>query len=154
MYFIYNFLVIFFLVIFLPIILVALVIKPKFRAGFFQKVGFYKKLNNPENKKVIVVHAVSVGEVIAVEKFIKALRNEYKEEKIVLTTVTRTGNEVANKKLKDTVDEILYFPFDLFFAVKSFIKNIKPDLVIIAETEIWPYFAHGLKKNKIPADLI
>ena len=154
MYFIYNLLIIILLVLFSPIIVIALIIKPKFRAGFFQKAGFYKALKKIEDKKTIVVHAVSVGEVIAVEKFIKTLRENFKEDRIVLTTVTKTGNEVANKKLSDIVDEIVYFPFDLFFAVKSFVKNIKPDLVIIAETEIWPYFARELKNNNIPVVII
>lgn len=154
MYFVYNFLVITLLLVFSPVIIIAMLIKPKFRAGFFQKAGAYKPLKKDENKKTIVIHAVSVGEVIAVEKFIKALRKQYENDTLVLTTVTKTGNEVANKKLSDVVDEIVYFPFDLFFAVKSFVKNIKPDLVIIAETEIWPYFAHELKNNNIPVVII
>ena len=154
MYFIYNFLVILLLLIFSPVIVVAMLIKPKFRAGFFQKIGFYKDIKKADNKKTIVIHAVSVGEVIAVEKFIKVLRENYQNDRIVLTTVTKTGNEVANKKLADVVDEILYFPFDLFFSVKSFVKNIHPDLVIIAETEIWPYFSRELKNNNIPIIII
>ena len=99
MYFIYNLLVIILLVIFSPIIVIAMILKPKFRAGFFQKACAYKSLEKIENKKTIVIHAVSVGEVIAVEKFIKNLRKQYKNDTIVLTTVTKTGNEVANKKL-------------------------------------------------------
>ena len=153
MYFIYNFLIICLVCLLSPIILIAMCIKPKFRAGFWQKIGFYKNIKK-ENQKHIVVHAVSVGEVIAVEKFVKTLRETFKEEKIILTTVTKTGNAVANQKLKSTVDEIIYFPFDLFFCVKSFIRNIKPDLVIIAETEIWPYFAKELNNKKIPIAII
>ena len=154
MYFIYNFLVILLLLIFSPVIIIAMLIKPKFRAGFFQKAGFYRDIKKADNKKTIVIHAVSVGEVIAVEKFIKVLRENYKNDRIVLTTVTKTGNEVAKKKLAGVVDEILYFPFDLFFSVKSFVQNIHPDLVIIAETEIWPYFSRELKNNNIPVIII
>ena len=81
--------------IFSPVIIIAMLIKPKFRAGFFQKAGFYRDIKKADNKKTIVIHAVSVGEVIAVEKFIKVLRENYKNDRIVLTTVTKTGNEVA-----------------------------------------------------------
>ena len=154
MYLIYNCLIISLLIIFSPIIAAALIIKPKFRAGFFQKLGCYKTLKKNAGQKTIVIHAVSVGEVIAVEKFIKTLREEFKNDKIVLTTVTKTGNEVANKKLADVVDEILYFPFDLFFSVKSFVNKTKPNLVIIAETEIWPYFARELNNKNIPVMII
>lgn len=153
MYFIYNFLVLFLIILFAPIIIIAMILKPKFRAGFFQKLGFYKNLVKTD-KKHIVVHAVSVGEVIAVEKFVKTLRENFADEKIILTTVTKTGNAVANQKLKNIVDEIVYFPFDLFFAVKSFVKNIKPDIVIIAETEIWPYFAKELNNKNIPIVIV
>ncbi|MCQ2957466.1 MAG: 3-deoxy-D-manno-octulosonic acid transferase [Candidatus Gastranaerophilales bacterium] len=149
MYFIYEFLITVLFIIFLPIILILMLLKPKFRAGFFQKIGFYKNLKK-ENQKHIVIHAVSVGEVLAVEKFVKKLREEFENEKIILTTVTKTGNGVAHKKLENTVDEIIYFPFDFFFAVKSFINNIKPDIVVIAETEIWPYFSRELKNKNIP----
>ncbi len=154
MYFIYNFVVIALLIVLLPVILFALALKPKFRAGFFQKAGFYKDISKKENQKHIVIHAVSVGEVIAVEKFVKTLRENFPNDKIILTTVTKTGNGVANKKLANVVDEILYFPFDLFFAVKSFIRATKPDMVIIAETEIWPYFAKELNNKNIPIIII
>ena len=63
--------------------------------------------------------------ISSVEKFVKTLRDNFPDDKIILTTVTKTGNEVANKKLSNTVDKIVYFPFDLFFAVKSFINKIK-----------------------------
>ena len=61
-----------------------MLIKPKFRAGFGQKIGLYKKINNDSKRKTIVIHAVSVGEVIAVEKFIKTLRENFKDEKIII----------------------------------------------------------------------
>ena len=154
MYFIYNLFIILLIILFSPVIIIALIIKPKFRAGFFQKIGFYKNVKKEQGQKNIVIHAVSVGEVIAVEQFIKQLREKYQNDKIILTTVTKTGNEVANKKLLNIVDEIIYFPFDLFFAVKSFVNKTKPDIVIIAETEIWPYFARELKNRNISVVII
>lgn len=153
MYFIYNFLLIVLFIAFSWAILIALAIKPKFRAGFFEKMGFYKNVS-ANDKKNIVVHAVSVGEVIAVEKFVKSLRENFPNENIILTTVTRTGNAVANNKLATVVDKIIYFPFDFCFAVNSFIRNTKPDMVIIAETEIWPYFSKALKNKNIPIVII
>ena len=150
MYFIYSFLLLVLVLLLFPVILFALILVPKFRAGFFQKLGFYKNISKSNGKKNIVVHAVSVGEVLAVEKFVKLLAAQYPNDNIILTTVTKTGNAVADQKLADTVAEIIYFPFDLFFSVKSFIKKVKPDMVIIAETEIWPYFSHAIKKKNIP----
>ncbi|MDD3593741.1 MAG: 3-deoxy-D-manno-octulosonic acid transferase [Candidatus Gastranaerophilales bacterium] len=152
MYFIYNLVFIFLTILFLPVILAALAVVPKFRAGFFQKAGFYEKSFGDE--KSIWVHAVSVGEVNAVENFVKRLRKEFPNEKIVLSTVTKTGNAVANQKFQSTVDKIVYFPFDFSFAINSAIKSVNPKLVIIAETEIWPNFAYRLKKKNIPCMII
>lgn len=133
-------------------ILLAFIIQPKFRAGFWQKIGFYHKNNS--NKKTILVHAVSVGEVNAVENLVKRIRKEYPDNYIVLSTTTKTGQEVANNKLSNFTDEIIYFPYDFFFSVISCLKSIKPDKIIIAETEIWPMFAYISNLMNIPLVLI
>ena len=74
------------------LILLAFIIQPKFRAGFFQKMGFYSE--NKSGKKTVLVHAVSVGEVNAVENLVKRMRKEFPDDYIVLSTVTKTGQEV------------------------------------------------------------
>jgi len=151
MYLIYSLLILFFAVVFSPVILIAFILKPKFRAGFWQKIGFYSNLNG---KNTIWIHAVSVGEVNAVESFIKRLRLEYPDSNIVLTTVTRTGQNVAKNKLSKVVNSITYFPYDFNFSVNAALKAIDPKIVIIAETEIWPNFSHAVKKAGIPLILV
>ncbi len=135
----------------LPIILIAFVVQPKFRAGFFEKIGFYNiKLDKNKKGRTIFFHAVSVGEVNAVETLIKRTREEFRDSNIVLSTTTKTGQEIARKKLSEIVDAITYFPYDFGFSVHSLIKSVKPDVIIIAETEIWPGFIYLAHKNKIP----
>ena len=136
----------------LPFILLVFIIQPKLRAGFWQKIGFYDFTKN--NKKTIVFHAVSVGEVNAVEALVKKAREEFKDYNIILTTVTKTGNEVAIKKLTNYVDEIAYFPYDFCFSVGTFLNTLKPDIIIIAETEIWPMFTYFANKKNIPLYII
>ena len=143
---IYQIFLIFFAILFLPVILLAFVIQPKFRAGFWQKIGFYDFSQN--GKKTIIFHAVSVGEVNAVEALVKKAREEFKDYNIILTTVTKTGNEVATKKLTNYVDEIAYFPYDFCFSVCSFLNTYKPEKIIMAETEIWPCFVYLANKFK------
>lgn len=133
-------------------ILLAFLIQPKFRAGFWQKIGFYPK--NTSGKKTYLVHAVSVGEVNAVENLVKRMRSEFPEDYIVLSTVTKTGQEVASNKLSAFTDEIIYFPYDFFFSVISCLKSIKPDKIIIAETEIWPMFSCIANLMHIPLILV
>lgn len=149
---IYNAFLIFAAIVLLPVIIVALAITPKFRAGFFTKLGFYNiKL---EKKHTIFFHAVSVGEVNAVETLIKRTREEFPESNIVLSTTTKTGQEIAQKKLSGIVDSITYFPYDFFFSVDSFLNAVHPDVIIIAETEIWPGFVCLSEIKKIPVYIV
>ena len=109
---------------------------------------------NFEGEKVIMFHGVSVGEINAIEKLIKTVRAEFSEVKIVVTTGTNTGQEIANKKLGETADLITYFPFDTPSCVKRFLDNVKPDVVLMAETEIWPNFLEGCKQNGVTVFII
>lgn len=152
MYLVYNLFLAIALIFLWPVILIAFAIQPKFRAGFWEKIGFYS-INLPK-RPTIWVHAVSVGEVNAIEGFIKKLKEEFPTKNIILSTVTRTGQEVANSKLKDYTDKIIYFPYDFYFSILLAIKAIRPSIVIIAETEIWPNFANELNKKKIPLIII
>ncbi len=121
-----------------PIILIAFLIQPKFRAGFWEKLGFYSF--DRMGEKTTVFHAVSVGETNAIKELVKAYREKHPEEIIVITTTTRTGQEIAQKSFKDIVNKVTYYPYDFFFSILSFLNTFKPEKVIIAETEIWPCF--------------
>ena len=149
----YNIVTIAAAVVLLPVILVALAVVPKFRAGIFTKLGFYD-IKLDQNKQTIFFHAVSVGEVNAVEQLIKSTRQAFPEANIVLSTTTKTGQEIAHKKLEKTVDAITYFPFDFFFSVNAFLNSVKPDKIIIAETEIWPDFVYLAKRRNIPVYIV
>lgn len=151
---IYNFLFITLALILLPVILIALALVPKFRAGLFTKLGFYPDFNLDRNKKTIFFHAVSVGEVNAVEALIKKTRENFPDANIVLSTTTKTGQEIAHKKLEKTVNAITYFPFDFFFSINSFLNAVKPDKIVIAETEIWPDFVYLANRRNIPVYIV
>lgn len=148
---IYNLLFLLLAIILSPVIAILFAIKPKLRAGFFTKIGFYKNLSITNGS--IWIHAVSVGEINAVEALIKRISKEFPDYKIVVTTVTRTGQELALKKLSEFA-EITYFPYDFDLAINSAIKALNPKLVIIAETEIWPAFSSIVNKNKIPLMIV
>mgnify|MGYP003206296895 FL=1 len=130
-----------------PVILIALIVTPKFRAGFMRKLGFYNK--NFEGENTTVFHAVSVGETNAIINTVKAYKEKYPERKIIITNTTQTGHDIAKKVFKDIADEITFFPFDFAFSVNSFFNTYKPNKVIIAETEIWPAFVIEAHKRGI-----
>lgn len=149
---IYSFFITVMSIILSPLILIAFAAKPKFRAGFSQKLGCYKKVN--DSRQCIWFHAVSVGEVNAIECLVKKLKKNCPQERIIITTVTATGNQVAKSKFKEITDEIYYFPYDFTFSVKSAIKALKPKAIIIAETEIWPNFSRIAKEKNIPLMIV
>jgi len=126
-------------------------LKRKFHRGMLARFGFL-----PEGlslDKPIWVHAVSVGEAVVVKGFIEKLREYYPGKKIVITTVTATGNKIA-KTLAKEGDFVTYFPLDLSFIVRRVIKKINPCLVVVAETEVWPNFITILNKKNIPIAII
>ena len=124
----------------------------KFLYGWKEKLGKFDKPNL--RSKVIMYHGVSVGEVIALENLIKKTKETFPDCDIVVTTGTKTGQEIAQKKYKDIADFITYFPFDITFCVEAFLDKIKPSVVLIAETELWPTFAIACKQKNIPLYVI
>jgi len=84
---------------------------------------------------------------------IRELKKKYPEEKIVLSTVTDTGNYTARQQLKEA-DAVIFFPFDYPGIVGKIIKKVKPHLFITLETEIWPNFLQRLNHHKIPAIMV
>ena len=120
--------------------------------GFKEKLGF--GLGKPLEKKSIVFYGVSVGEVLALQNLIKKTKKEFATHNIVIATGTKTGQETAQKKLGDIADYITYFPFDFPFCINSFLNKTNPDVVIVAETELWPNFAYVMKKRNIPLYIV
>jgi 3-deoxy-D-manno-octulosonic-acid transferase len=100
----------------------------------------------------IWIHAVSVGETLAVTPLIKRLKAQYPHLRIVITTTTATGAEQAEKLAE--IAEHRYMPFDFPFAVRGFINAIKPSQLLIMETELWPNTLHTVAKAGIPITVI
>jgi 3-deoxy-D-manno-octulosonic-acid transferase len=114
------------------------------RFGFFDAPGFNGSL---------WVHAVSVGEVNAAEPLIKALRKDYPNAPLVISTVTPTGMARVHQLFGDAVFHV-YLPYDLPFAVNRFLQRIRPQLALIVETEIWPNLYHACHERGIPLMIV
>lgn len=103
-------------------------------------------------RRPIWIHAVSVGETIAVKPLISALRLRYPDIPLLLSTMTETGRGLAQKITE--IDCCLYFPFDYRLATNRLLQKINPLAVIIAETELWPNFIRSAKKLDIPTIIV
>ena len=94
---IYNLVLISLVIALLPLILIAFIIQPKFRAGFWEKIGFYSF--DKKDSKTTIFHAVSVGETNAIKDLVRAYGDKHPEEVIVVTTTTKNHNNSSNNKL-------------------------------------------------------
>jgi 3-deoxy-D-manno-octulosonic-acid transferase len=92
---------------------------------------------SPQGQPSLWVHAVSMGEVIAAVPFIREIRKRHPSLRIVLSTITDTGQQVARERLSGSAD-IIYLPFDIPFILKRLINKTRPLVFIAMETELWP----------------
>lgn len=100
-----------------------------------EKFGLMDKLKFEKEAPILWIHAVSVGEVLAITPLIEKLGSNYN---ILLTTITDTGREIAEKKLNHSFIKIFYLPLDLGFCLRTFINRTKPKALFLTETELWP----------------
>lgn len=117
-----------------------------YRGRIGERFGF-KKMR--PTKPVILVHSVSVGETIAATPLINHLISNYPNHHILVTTSTPTGSATVNKSFGDRVLHC-YLPIDLPGAVKRFLDDVRPEVCIIMETELWPNLVNQLHQRNIP----
>jgi len=119
---------------------------PDYRKRIPERFGFFSHL--PEKKR-IWLHAVSVGETIAAAPLIKKLLAEYPEYSLLVTTTTPTGSVQLKRLFAEQVEHV-YFPYDLPDVIHRFFHRVRPDILIVMETELWPNLYTQCAQQKIP----
>lgn len=119
---------------------------PAYRARWQERLGFF---HVPKIQHGLWVHAVSVGEVIAAIPLIKALKSRYPHKQIIVTTMTPTGSARVQAAFGEDVFHV-YIPYDFPGAIHRFIKRVRPCVVVIMETELWPNLIPTCGKHHIP----
>lgn len=114
----------------------------KYHSGFSERMGSVPKrlAHSSPSQPVIWVHAVSVGEVLAVGGLIEKMRHSFPQHRVVVSTTTDTGQQLARKRFG--AENVFYFPLDFAFAIQPYLQALRPELVVLAETEFWPNFLH------------
>jgi 3-deoxy-D-manno-octulosonic-acid transferase len=102
----------------------------------------------PKLQRSVWVHAVSVGEVKAVRKLVEKLRLTHPNQPVILSTITPAGQELARNS-PGLADHVFFFPLDLPGAIRRTLDRVNPELVLIAETEIWPNFLREARRRNI-----
>lgn len=148
-YLLYNLLSIFLLI---PLVLFTIfrAIKLQWPLAILPRFGVIPacELAKIRGRQVILLHAVSVGEVIAARVLVKALKERYPDHALIVSCGTETGRQTALGFSE--VDLCIYLPFDYLFSVRYMLSRIEPCLVIVMETEIWPNFTHEIAARGIP----
>jgi 3-deoxy-D-manno-octulosonic-acid transferase len=164
------------LVVVSPLVVAVLLAKPRCRPGLRQRLGCETgsfglfslfglfrssdrsqpdKLNKPNepNKLVIWIHAVSLGEVVAVIPLVNELHRRHSEYRLVVSTVTETGREAVEQRLAGVADHC-YAPLDFPWVVSRFIDRLQPRLYLFVETELWPNLLWRLRRRGVPTALV
>jgi len=143
---IYNILITFFLLFSAPYFLLRGLVQKRFRKSLPQRIGFFQ---SPSFKRPVWVHAASVGEVFCSIPLLKKIKKEFPHLKIILTTMTSTGNETAKTYLPEA-DRVFFLPIDHPLIIQRAIEKIQPRILLIAETELWPNLLRSCGKKGIP----
>ena len=110
----------------------------KYRAGFGERLGRVPQRLAASPAPTMWIHAVSVGEVLAISGLVAALRQALPQFRIVISTTTDAGQKLARARFGEA--NTFYFPLDFAFAITPYLQLLRPQLIILAETEFWPNF--------------
>jgi 3-deoxy-D-manno-octulosonic-acid transferase len=151
-YFLYSFLMGLVAVLTAPYWLVQGLRHGKYLSNLSERLGFsvasIERLP-VEGSGAIWIHAVSVGEALAGVALARRLKEAHPQRRLVVSTTTLTGNALARERMP-FADAVIYFPFDWAFSVRKVMKAVKPAIVIVLETEIWPNFLREARQGNIP----
>jgi 3-deoxy-D-manno-octulosonic-acid transferase len=146
MYALYSALLASFLLLTLPYWLLQMMRHGKYRAGLRQRFGAVPTaLIGRGGQPVIWVHAVSVGEIVASSAVIEALQQKFPSHRVLISTTTSTGQKLAAQRFG--AENVFYFPLDFAFAIRPYLNVLRPELVVVAETEFWPNFLRLAKRS-------
>lgn len=145
MYLFYSALLALGLIITLPYWLLRMWKSNKYRGGLVERLGSVPVRLERSGKPVIWIHAVSVGEVLAITRLVAEIRERFTGHQVMISTTTATGQSLARDKFG--LANVFYFPLDFACAIRPYLEYLKPQLVVLAETEFWPNFLRLSKQS-------
>jgi len=155
MFILYDLVFILLFVVWLPFYGFRALFRKKYQGGLLQRFGIFPRQLDEKLRLGVDVwlHAVSVGEVLAARPILERLRKEFPSLKIAVSTITRTGNDVADSLAGDD-DVVVYLPLDISFIIKRVLNRFRPKVFLMMETELWPNLIYALSKFRIPVCLL
>jgi len=151
-YFIYSFLMGAAALLLLPYWLVKGLQQGKYLSNLGERLGLsLSSLGKlpADHPGAIWIHAVSVGELLSCITLAKRLKEAYPNRPLVVSTTTITGQSLARERMQ-FADAVFYFPLDWRFCVRRVLRAVRPSLIVVLETEIWPNFLRESRRQNIP----
>lgn len=150
----YNFLLTFLFLLALPFTPLLPLLGKRFSAGLWQRFGFFPpaQVRSIASGRPVWIHASSVGEVRSVATLVHELKARHPQRRILLSTFTFTGNEIAKKF--PGVDAVIFLPMDFLWTVRQVLAQWNPSLMILVETEIWPNLLGECFRRGIPTVMV
>jgi len=124
----------------------------KYREGLWQRLGAARRLPRAAGRPLIWIHAVSVGEVLAVSRLVQALDAALPECFVAISTTTRTGQALAWERFGR--ERVFYSPLDFPWAVRACLNALRPRMLVLAETEFWPNWLNGCFRRGISVAVV
>jgi 3-deoxy-D-manno-octulosonic-acid transferase len=145
-YSLYSLLLLLALIVSVPWWLLEMLRHGKYRAGLSERLGTApNRLFNQVAVNTIWIHAVSVGEVLAISRVVDELKAQLPGWRIVVSTTTDTGQKLARERFGE--NNVFYVPVDLPFAVRAYLQALRPKLLVLAESEFWPNLLHLARRS-------
>jgi len=151
MYLAYSLLLSLGLIVLIPHFIFQALAHGKYVDGLRQRLGSVPPV---KGKPVIWLHCVSVGETQAARPLAKRLKQQFPHHALVVSTITRTGQNLARDVFRNQAASVFYFPFDWRWTVRRTLKAVDPAVVLIMETELWPNFLRECRSRRIPVALV
>lgn len=127
----------------------------KYREGLGERLGRVperlKKLAE-DDRPVIWLHAVSVGEVLAVSRLVEEIGAAFPGHRLLISTTTRTGQALARERFG--AERVFYCPLDVPWAVRAYLEVLRPVMLVLAETEFWPNLLNGCFRRGVPVAVV
>lgn len=140
-YFVYSLLLLLALLLSTPWWLLEAARHGKYRTGWRERLGMVpNRLFDRVSPDTIWIHAVSVGEVLAVSRMVDELKARLPGWRVVISTTTDAGQKLARQRFG--AGDVFYFPLDFGFAVRAYLEALRPKLLVLAESEFWPNLLH------------
>ena len=151
----YNLFLSLFALIALPFAAVALLLRPRYRVGLSQRLGFLPSSVSDlvQRASPLWLHAASVGELLATRPFLQTLKQRFLDRPLLISVQTATAYAAAIKHCPEA-DGIIYFPLDHPLFVRRVLKQLKPAVFFFTETEMWPNMLSSLVRRSVPTILV